>query len=526
MAILWDSNISYLTIGKSEIPINKTDTSAAKITVSFSGTTLNSKSKYPNRAIRGKEDDGGDFYATTQTISWDEGESDTKYAVIEVFRQDDDRELAIYGKIKVKEGDSELDEEGFANTLFIVPENVKDLEDYVAEEFEDANVTIFTQSRTQKNVRLAILNGNTPFNAGITAKRQNSSVSELGKAAHLSVDAEFEVNKLPKNPKIELRLPFTNGDSPVVLSSFVTQKWTLTEPDNINAEPKDVSQPMDKIASDNLILPANSNVVRVPLELSSKWLKSDDALVFHYPLDEIKSEGDNFYTEEKIAKRNGILIENEIPDEVERITSVVELNGKKAINFNRQFHFLVTDPNFIEPDIQEFSISLWYHADDNSKSSGYNPFAEGFYTNRSNFMFLDLMGSASNHYFMLGGYGRHVDSHYFSASEMDKGGTGWFYYTWTRNTKTGINKYYVNGVLIEVLKDRLYPISQPGKQPNELYIGKRGNSLFNGNVVDFKGYNKELTQDEIMASYRLDSKTTFKIGGSIKINLSGVAVKV
>lgn len=523
MAILWDSNVSYLNLGKSEIPINKTDTKAAKITVTFSGTTLNSKPRYPNKAIRAKEEDGGDFYASSQTISWEEGESDTKYAVIDVFRQDDDRELSISGKIKVKEGDSELDEEGFVTTLFIVPENVKDLEEYVADEFEDANVTIFTQNRTPQNVRLAILNGNIPFGAGVTAKRQDTSVSELGNAAHISVDAEFQVNRLPKNPKIELRLPVTNGNTPVVLSSFIEQKWMLTEPDNVNSEPKDVSQPGDKIVSDNLILPANSNVVKVPLEISQKWLSSDKALVFHYPLDEIKSEGDNQYIEEKIASRNGIFVPGEVPDDIERVTTVVEVDGKSSINFNRQFHFLVTSPNFISPDTQEFSVSLWYHQGPRNKS--YNNFCEGFYTNQSNFMFIDLMGTSGNQYVMLGGYGRQVDAHYFTHNEMDRNGTGWFHYTWTRNTKTGINKYYVNGKLMEVLKDRLYPISQPGKEVKELIIGKRANAYFDGNVLDFKGYNKELTQDEVMAAYRLDSNTTFKIGGSIKINLSGVAVK-
>ena len=523
MAILWESNVSYLNIGKSEIPIEKTDTNAAKITVTFSGTTEKSKPRYPNKAIRGKEEDGGDFYATTQTLTWAEGESDTKYAVIDVFKQDDDRELFIAGKIKIKEGDSELDEEGFVTTLFIVPENVKDLDEYVADEFEDANVTIFSQKRAKKDVRLVVLDGRNPFGAGITIKRQNSSVSELGNAAHISVDAEFQVNRLPRNPRMELRLPVTNGGAPVVLSSFIEQKWTLTEPDNINAEPKDVSQPGDKIVSDNLILPANSNVVRVPLEISSKWLSADKALIFHYPLDEIKSEGDNQFIEEKIANRNGIFVQEEIPDDTERVTSVVEIDGKSAIDFNRQFHFHVTSPNFITPDIQEFSISLWYHQA--TRNTSYNHFCEGLYTNNSHFVYLDLMGSSGNHYVMLGGYGRNVDAHYFSHNEMDRNGTGWFLYTWTRNTKTGINKYYVNGKLIEVLKDRLYPISQPGKQAKELFIGKRGKSYFDGNVLDFKGYNKELTQDEVMALYKLDSDTTFKIGGNIKINLSGVATR-
>jgi hypothetical protein len=523
MTIAWETNVTYLKLGKNSVPIKKDDTAAAVISVTFSGTTVNSKPKYPNRAIRAKREEGGDFYSTAQTFTWLEGESDTKYAEIEIFKQDDDRILSINGKIKLKSGESELNDEGFANTLFIAPEQVKDLDNYVAEEFKDADVNIFTQSRNQTDVVLCILDGENPFNAGITTEKQNSSLSELGSAAHISVDARYLVEKLPRDPEIKLKLPVTNGDTPVVLSSFVKQQWTLTEPDNINSEPKDVSQPADKIASNNLILPANSNVVRIPLELSDKWLQPDKALMFHYPLDSIESDGQNQIIQEKIANRVGILVEAEISDDVERITSVEEVDGRQAINFNSQFHFLVDNPNFITPEVQEFTISIWYHVKP-SKSS-YNHFCEGLYTNNTNFMFVDLIGTSKRNYVMLGGYGRNMDSHYYHENEMDADGSGWFLYTWTRNTKTGLNKYYVNGVLVEVLRDRLFPISQPGRQPKELIIGKRGGGFFHGNALDFKGYNKELTQDEIMSIYRLDSDTTFNIGGSVEVNLSGVAVK-
>ena len=523
MPISFDTNVKYLKLGENLIPVKKTDTDPAKVYISFRGTTVASKEKYPDRAIRAKEKDGGDFYNPSTTLEWEEGENDIKYAKIEVFKQDNDRNLAIYGSISVKEGTSTLDPEGFKNTLFITPEKVSDIEDYVAETIEEATGDIFSQERTPKQVRLRVLNNGKPYPAGIKTERQNTSVSELGTTAHISVNAKFTVEKLPKNPKLELVLPVSNGENPVVLPSFIKQKWWLKEPENLNSKPKDISDPVDKTASDNLLLPANSNIVRVPLEVNKKYLSTNDSLIFWYPLDEIKYEGDNQYIEEKISSRNGILIEEDLSDDVERTISVIELDGKSTINFNKHFHFLVTDPSFITPEIQEFSVSLWYHV--SPQSTGYNQFCDGRYTNNQNYMFIDLYGTAGRHNVMIGGYGGHIDSHLYYQSEMDSQGSGWFHYTWTRNTKTGINNYYVNGVLTDVLRNRLYPISQAGRQVKSMKIGKRNNALFTGNVVDFKGYNKELTPDEVMASYLSNKDTTFEIGGSIEVNLNGLAVK-
>ena len=67
MPISWESNLTYLKLGKNLIPLTKDDNEPAKVYISFRGTTVASKPKYPDRAIRAKEKDGGDFYNSSTT---------------------------------------------------------------------------------------------------------------------------------------------------------------------------------------------------------------------------------------------------------------------------------------------------------------------------------------------------------------------------------------------------------------------------------------------------------------------------
>ena len=524
MPISWESNLTYLKLGKNLIPLTKDDNEPAKVYISFRGTTVASKPKYPDRAIRAKEKDGGDFYNSSTTFEWKDGENDTKYAEIEVFKQDDKRKLLVYGTISLKDGTSTLNPEGFKNNLVILPKNVSDVEDYVAETLEEATGEIFSQDRTQKQARLRFLNNGKPFPAGVTVENQKTSVAELGNVAHFSVVARFKVDKLPKNPKLELILPFTNGMSPLVVPSFIDQNWWLTEPENENSKPKDISN-KGKELSQNLLLPPNSNKIRIPLDLDRKWMSTDNALVWYYPLDQVKTDSNGVrYIEELIGGRNGTFMEEPLAEGEKLTVASVEKDGKTAIDFNKQFYFMVNDPVFATSEDSEFSVSLWYYKP--KPTTSYGQFCDGRYTNNQHYLTLQLIGTQGRHHVRFGGYGNTYEAHYFyQKAEIDSGGHGWFLYTWTRNTKTGINNYYVNDVLVETQTNRLYPIGQAGRRLRNLRVGKYHTTPFMGHVLDFKGFNKELTHDEVKSLYNLGTNTTYKIGGSVNVTLNGIAVK-
>ena len=553
--IRWEKNIQFLKLGLNKIPVIKEDDSPARVSATVSGTTHRSKSRYPNRAI--KSSTSGDFYAKTQYLEWAENDRTPRYVEVEVFKQDPEYKLTCEGKLTLREGSSDISSS--RADFFIVPQNVEDIEKYIADTVEDdLDVNIFSEEAKVPDIDTVELNvydkdGNLVPNTSETIW-QSTALHDAGSLNFLSTVAHFRVSKLPSQPCFKLKLPFVNGSLPAVLNSYLEQRWWISNPDtgkvyevpqdkksdNYRKDASDMAKayaksiiPGDITAShsmvngDNVLLMGNSNEVKLPLTYNHNWLSANDSLAWCYPLDAIQMDNDRLCIEEELSGNKGYIVDT-TTDEETLDAKVVEVDGMKAIDFNRQFFFQVDNPSFAVPGQTEYSVSFWYHKT-NDWTVSYNGFALGLYVNNRYWMRIQPYGRSYRHYFLLGGINNSSDAYYFGQStSVDSGQSGWFLYTFTRSTITAQTRYYINDILVQTVPDRQTPFYQVNHLMNYLRIGtdstsKRSN--FKGHLRNFRGYNKALSHDEVKALYNESSMPLSNIMGDIKLTLSGLSHK-
>ena len=553
--IRWEQNIQFLQLGLNKIPVIKEDDSPARVSATVTGTTHRSKPRYPNRAI--KSSTTGDFYAKTQYLEWEANDRSPRYVEVEVFKQDPEYKLTCEGKLTLRSGSSEISSP--RADFFIVPQNVEDIEKYIADTAEDdLGSHIFSDEVKVPDIDSVELNvydkdGNLVPNTS-EAIWQSTALHDAGSLNFLSTVAHFRVSKLPSQPCFKLKLPFVNGSLPAVLNSYLEQRWWISNPDigtvyevpqdkksdNYRKDASDMAKayaksiiPGDITAShsmvngDNVLLMGNSNEVKLPLTYNHNWLSANDSLAWCYPLDAIQMDNDRLCIEEELSGNKGYIVDT-TTDEETLDAKVVEVDGMKAIDFNRQFFFQVDNPSFAVPGQTEYSVSFWYHKT-NDWTVSYNGFAHGLYVNNRYWLRVQTYGRSYRHYFLLGGVNGSPDAYYFGQSpSVDSGQTGWFLYTFTRSTITGETKYYINDILVQTVPDRQTPFYQVNHLMNYLRIGTdtpANRSNFKGHIRNFKGYNKALTHDEVKALYSQTTMPLPNIMGDIKLTLSGLSYK-
>ena len=547
--IRWEKNIQFLKLGLNKIPVIKEDDSPARVSATVSGTTQRSKSRYPNRAI--KSSTSGDFYAKTQYLEWAENDRTPRYVEVKVFQQDPEYKLTCEGKLTFLAGSSDVSSP--RADFFIIPQNVEDIEKYIADSAEDdLGSNLFSEEAKVPDIDTVELNvydkdGNLVPNTTKVVE-QATALRDAGGMNFISSVAHFQLKNLPPYPSFRLKLPFVNGSFPAILNSYIEQKWWLPNdsdmenPYSIPLDSYNQSYSMDKsmnansidltdsyrmMNSDNVLLMGNSNEVILPITYNSNWVSAKDSILWSYPLDSIDMVDDKLCIQEAVSGKKGYIVDTTTEEET-LDAKVVEVDGMNAIDFNNQFFFQFDNPNFSYPGQTEYSVSFWYHKT-NDWPFSYNGFAVGTYVNNRYWMRVQTYGRSYRHYFLLGGVNSTSDTYYFGqSSSVDSGQTGWFLYTFTRSTITGETKYYINDLLVQTVSDRQTPFYQVNHLMNYLRIGTDNTgerSTFKGHMRNFTGYNKALTSDEVKALYNESSMPLSNIMGEIKLTLSGLSHK-
>ena len=551
--IRWEKNIQFLKLGLNKIPVIKEDDSPARVSATVSGTTQRSKSRYPNRAI--KSSTSGDFYAKTQYLEWAENDRTPRYVEVEVFQQDPKYKLTCEGKLTFLAGSSDVSSP--RADFFIIPQNVEDIEKYIADSAEDdLGSNLFSEEAKVPDIDTVELNvydkdGNLVPNTTKVVE-QATALRDAGGMNFISSLAHFQLKNLPPYPSFRLKLPFVNGSFPAILNSYIEQKWWLPNdsdmekphpiPQNsynknhnqtynmeksMKANSIDLTDSYRMINGDNVLLMGNSNEVILPITYNSNWVSAKDSILWSYPLDSIDMVDDKLCIQEAVSGKKGYIVDTTTEEET-LDAKVVEVDGMNAIDFNNQFFFQFDNPNFSYPGQTEYSVSFWYHKT-NDWPFSYNGFAVGTYVNNRYWMRVQTYGRSYRHYFLLGGVNSTSDTYYFGqSSSVDSGQTGWFLYTFTRSTITGETKYYINDLLVQTVSDRQTPFYQVNHLMNYLRIGTDNTgerSTFKGHMRNFTGYNKALTSDEVKALYNESSMPLSNIMGDIKLTLSGLSHK-
>lgn len=551
--IRWEKNIQFLKLGLNKIPVIKEDDSPARVSATVSGTTQRSKSRYPNRAI--KSSTSGDFYAKTQYLEWAENDRTPRYVEVEVFQQDPKYKLTCEGKLTFLAGSSDVSSP--RADFFIIPQNVEDIEKYIADSAEDdLGSNLFSEEAKVPDIDTVELNvydkdGNLVPNTTKVVE-QATALRDAGGMNFISSLAHFRLQNLPPYPSFRLKLPFVNGSFPAILNSYIEQKWWLPNdsdmekphpiPQNsynknhnqtynmeksMKANSIDLTDSYRMINGDNVLLMGNSNEVILPITYNSNWVSAKDSILWSYPLDSIDMVDDKLCIQEAVSGKKGYIVDTTTEEET-LDAKVVEVDGMNAIDFNNQFFFQFDNPNFSYPGQTEYSVSFWYHKT-NDWPFSYNGFAVGTYVNNRYWMRVQTYGRSYRHYFLLGGVNSTSDTYYFGqSSSVDSGQTGWFLYTFTRSTITGETKYYINDMLVQTVSDRQTPFYQVNHLMNYLRIGTDNTgerSTFKGHMRNFTGYNKALTSDEVKALYNESSMPLSNIMGEIKLTLSGLSHK-
>ena len=551
--IRWEKNIQFLKLGLNKIPVIKEDDSPARVSATVSGTTQRSKSRYPNRAI--KSSTSGDFYAKTQYLEWAENDRTPRYVEVEVFQQDPKYKLTCEGKLTFLAGSSDVSSP--RADFFIIPQNVEDIEKYIADSAEDdLGSNLFSEEAKVPDIDTVELNvydkdGNLVPNTTKVVE-QATALRDAGGMNFISSLAHFQLKNLPPYPSFRLKLPFVNGSFPAILNSYIEQKWWLPNdsdmekphpiPQNsynknhnqtynmeksMKANSIDLTDSYRMINGDNVLLMGNSNEVILPITYNSNWVSAKDSILWSYPLDSIDMVDDKLCIQEAVSGKKGYIVDTTTEEET-LDAKVVEVDGMNAIDFNNQFFFQFDNPNFSYPGQTEYSVSFWYHKT-NDWPFSYNGFAVGTYVNNRYWMRVQTYGRSYRHYFLLGGVNSTSDTYYFGqSSSVDSGQTGWFLYTFTRSTITGETKYYINDMLVQTVSDRQTPFYQVNHLMNYLRIGTDNTgerSTFKGHMRNFTGYNKALTSDEVKALYNESSMPLSNIMGDIKLTLSGLSHK-
>ena len=547
--IRWEKNIQFLKLGLNKIPVIKEDDSPARVSATVSGTTHRSKSRYPNRAIKSSK--SGHFYAKTQYLEWAENDRTPRYVEVEVFQQDPKYKLTCEGKLTFLAGSSDVSSP--RADFFIIPQNVEDIEKYIADSAEDdLGSNLFSEEAKVPDIDTVELNvydkdGNLVPNTTKVVE-QATALRDAGGMNFISSVAHFQLKNLPPYPSFRLKLPFVNGSFPAILNSYIEQKWWLPNdsdmenPYSIPLDSYNQSYSMDKsmnansidltdsyrmMNSDNVLLMGNSNEVILPITYNSNWVSAKDSILWSYPLDSIDMVDDKLCIQEAVSGKKGYIVDTTTEEET-LDAKVVEVDGMNAIDFNNQFFFQFDNPNFSYPGQTEYSVSFWYHKT-NDWPFSYNGFAVGTYVNNRYWMRVQTYGRSYRHYFLLGGVNSTSDTYYFGqSSSVDSGQTGWFLYTFTRSTITGETKYYINDMLVQTVSDRQTPFYQVNHLMNYLRIGTDNTgerSTFKGHMRNFTGYNKALTSDEVKALYNESSMPLSNIMGEIKLTLSGLSHK-
>ena len=551
--IRWEKNIQFLKLGLNKIPVIKEDDSPARVSATVSGTTQRSKSRYPNRAI--KSSTSGDFYAKTQYLEWAENDRTPRYVEVEVFQQDPKYKLTCEGKLTFLAGSSDVSSP--RADFFIIPQNVEDIEKYIADSAEDdLGSNLFSEEAKVPDIDTVELNvydkdGNLVPNTTKVVE-QATALRDAGGMNFISSLAHFQLKNLPPYPSFRLKLPFVNGSFPAILNSYIEQKWWLPNdsdmekphpiPQNsynknhnqtynmeksMKANSIDLTDSYRMINGDNVLLMGNSNEVILPITYNSNWVSAKDSILWSYPLDSIDMVDDKLCIQEAVSGKKGYIVDTTTEEET-LDAKVVEVDGMNAIDFNNQFFFQFDNPNFSYPGQTEYSVSFWYHKT-NDWPFSYNGFAVGTYVNNRYWMRVQTYGRSYRHYFLLGGVNSTSDTYYFGqSSSVDSGQTGWFLYTFTRSTITGETKYYINDMLVQTVSDRQTPFYQVNHLMNYLRIGTDNTgerSTFKGHMRNFTGYNKALTSDEVKALYNESSMPLSNIMGEIKLTLSGLSHK-
>ena len=551
--IRWEKNIQFLKLGLNKIPVIKEDDSPARVSATVSGTTHRSKSRYPNRAI--KYSTSGDFYAKTQYLEWAENDRTPRYVEVEVFQQDPKYKLTCEGKLTFLAGSSDVSSP--RADFFIIPQNVEDIEKYIAGSAEDdLGSNLFSEEAKVPDIDTVELNvydkdGNLVPNTTKVVE-QATALRDAGGMNFISSVAHFQLKNLPPYPSFRLKLPFVNGSFPAILNSYIEQKWWLPNdsdmekphpiPQNsynknhnqtynmeksMKANSIDLTDSYRMMNSDNVLLMGNSNEVILPITYNSNWVSAKDSILWSYPLDSIDMVDDKLCIQEAVSGKKGYIVDTTTEEET-LDAKVVEVDGMNAIDFNNQFFFQFDNPNFSYPGQTEYSVSFWYHKT-NDWPFSYNGFAVGTYVNNRYWMRVQTYGRSYRHYFLLGGVNSTSDTYYFGqSSSVDSGQTGWFLYTFTRSTITGETKYYINDMLVQTVSDRQTPFYQVNHLMNYLRIGTDNTgerSTFKGHMRNFTGYNKALTSDEVKALYNESSMPLSNIMGEIKLTLSGLSHK-
>ena len=551
--IRWEKNIQFLKLGLNKIPVIKEDDSPARVSATVSGTTQRSKSRYPNRAI--KSSTSGDFYAKTQYLEWAENDRTPRYVEVEVFQQDPKYKLTCEGKLTFLAGSSDVSSP--RADFFIIPQNVEDIEKYIADSAEDdLGSNLFSEEAKVPDIDTVELNvydkdGNLVPNTTKVVE-QATALRDAGGMNFISSVAHFQLKNLPPYPSFRLKLPFVNGSFPAILNSYIEQKWWLPNDSDMEkphpipqhsynknhnqtynmeksmkANSIDLTDSYRMINGDNVLLMGNSNEVILPITYNSNWVSAKDSILWSYPLDSIDMVDDKLCIQEAVSGKKGYIVDTTTKEET-LDAKVVEVDGMNAIDFNNQFFFQFDNPNFSYPGQTEYSVSFWYHKT-NDWPFSYNGFAVGTYVNNRYWMRVQTYGRSYRHYFLLGGVNSTSDTYYFGqSSSVDSGQTGWFLYTFTRSTITGETKYYINDLLVQTVSDRQTPFYQVNHLMNYLRIGTDNTgerSTFKGHMRNFTGYNKALTSDEVKALYNESSMPLSNIMGEIKLTLSGLSHK-
>ena len=551
--IRWEKNIQFLKLGLNKIPVIKEDDSPARVSATVSGTTHRSKSRYPNRAIKSSK--SGHFYAKTQYLEWAENDRTPRYVEVKVFQQDPEYKLTCEGKLTFLAGSSDVSSP--RADFFIIPQNVEDIEKYIADSAEDdLGSNLFSEEAKVPDIDTVELNvydkdGNLVPNTTKVVE-QATALRDAGGMNFISSVAHFQLKNLPPYPSFRLKLPFVNGSFPAILNSYIEQKWWLPNdsdmekphpiPQNsynknhnqtynmeksMKANSIDLTDSYRMINGDNVLLMGNSNEVILPITYNSNWVSAKDSILWSYPLDSIDMVDDKLCIQEAVSGKKGYIVDTTTEEET-LDAKVVEVDGMNAIDFNNQFFFQFDNPNFSYPGQTEYSVSFWYHKT-NDWPFSYNGFAVGTYVNNRYWMRVQTYGRSYRHYFLLGGVNSTSDTYYFGqSSSVDSGQTGWFLYTFTRSTITGETKYYINDMLVQTVSDRQTPFYQVNHLMNYLRIGTDNTgerSTFKGHMRNFTGYNKALTSDEVKALYNESSMPLSNIMGDIKLTLSGLSHK-
>ena len=551
--IRWEKNIQFLKLGLNKIPVIKEDDSPARVSATVSGTTQRSKSRYPNRAI--KSSTSGDFYAKTQYLEWAENDRTPRYVEVEVFQQDPKYKLTCEGKLTFLAGSSDVSSP--RADFFIIPQNVEDIEKYIADTVEDdLDANIFSEEAKVPDIDTVELNvydkdGNLVPNTTKVVE-QATALRDAGGMNFISSLAHFQLKNLPPYPSFRLKLPFVNGSFPAILNSYIEQKWWLPNdsdmekphpiPQNsynknhnqtynmeksMKANSIDLTDSYRMINGDNVLLMGNSNEVILPITYNSNWVSAKDSILWSYPLDSIDMVDDRLCIRESVSGQKGYIVDTTTEEET-LDAKVVEVDGMKAIDFNNQFFFQFDNPRFSFPGQKEYSVSYWYHKTDDWSFS-YNGFALGLYLNSRYWMRIQSYGRSYRHYFLLGGVNGIAEASYFGQSTaVDSGQTGWFLYTFTRSTITAETKYYINDMLVQTVPDKQIPFYQVNHLTKYLRIGTDATSErsnFKGHMRNFTGYNKALTPDEVKALYNQSTMPLSNIMGDIKLTISGLSHK-